>query len=187
MTVEERSGAVRALHPRRLRGAVDMFDPDIVVVDAPELPGSQTYRGRAAVAEALRELHEMFDGPTVDIQDLRIGPIERSRCCACTVAGRAAACPSTPTSPTSSSCTTTRSSRCASSSTTQPRWPRPAFSPSNRRGGPGARSMRRRRSRPGPAWPAPSPGARGCGRTPRRVAAGRRRAGAPPPRGSGAR
>jgi ketosteroid isomerase-like protein len=75
VTVEER---IRALYERFTRGdmedAVDLFDPDIVVVDAPELPDSQTYRGRAAVAGALRELHEMFDGPTVDLQDLRIGP-----------------------------------------------------------------------------------------------------------------
>jgi ketosteroid isomerase-like protein len=75
MTVEER---IRGLYERFARGdideAVEMIDPDIVVVDAPELPGGRTYRGRAEVAGALRELYEMFDGPTVDIQDLRIGP-----------------------------------------------------------------------------------------------------------------
>jgi ketosteroid isomerase-like protein len=75
MTVEER---IRSLYERFARGdmdeAVEMVDPDIVVVDAEELPGGRTYRGRAEVAAALRELHEMFDGPTVDIRDLRIGP-----------------------------------------------------------------------------------------------------------------
>jgi ketosteroid isomerase-like protein len=75
MTVEER---IRGLYERFARGdiaeAVEMVDPDIVVVDAPELPGGRTYRGREDVAGALRELYEMFDGPTVDIQDLRIGP-----------------------------------------------------------------------------------------------------------------
>ena len=75
MTVEER---IRGLYERFTRGemeeAVELVDPDIVVVDAQDLPGSQTYRGRAAVAGALRELHEMFNGPTIDIQDLRVGP-----------------------------------------------------------------------------------------------------------------
>jgi ketosteroid isomerase-like protein len=75
VTVEER---IRGLYERFTRGemeaAVELIDPDIVVVDAAELPDSQTYRGRTAVAGALRELHEMFDGPTVDIQDLRVGP-----------------------------------------------------------------------------------------------------------------
>jgi ketosteroid isomerase-like protein len=75
VTVEER---IRALYERFTSGeiaeAVEMFDPDIVVVDAEELPGGRTYRGRADVAGALRELYEMFDGPTVHIQDLRIGP-----------------------------------------------------------------------------------------------------------------
>jgi ketosteroid isomerase-like protein len=74
VTVEER---IRALYERFVRGeieqAVEMVDPDIVVVDAEELPGGRTYRGRTEVAGALRELHEMFGGPTVEIQDLRVG------------------------------------------------------------------------------------------------------------------
>ena len=73
MTVEER---IRGLYERFTRGemeeAVELVDPDIVVVDAQDLPGSQTYRGRAAVAGALRELYEMFDGPTLDVRDLRV-------------------------------------------------------------------------------------------------------------------
>jgi len=75
VTVEER---IRGLYERFTHGemekAVELVDSDIVVVDAQDLPGSQTYRGRAAVAGALRELHEMFNGPTIDIQDLRVGP-----------------------------------------------------------------------------------------------------------------
>ena len=75
MTVEER---IRGLYEHFTRGeiaeAVEMVDPDIVVVDAEELPGGRTYRGRADVAGALRELYEMFDGPTVEIQDVRVGP-----------------------------------------------------------------------------------------------------------------
>jgi ketosteroid isomerase-like protein len=75
VTVEER---IRGLYERFTRGdidsAVELVDPDIVVVDAPELPGGRTYRGRADVAGALRELHEMFGGPVVEIQDLRVGP-----------------------------------------------------------------------------------------------------------------
>ncbi len=75
MTVEER---IRGLYARFMSGdmdhAVEVVDPDIVVMDAEELPDSQTYRGRADMAGALRELYEMFDGPTVDVQDLRVGP-----------------------------------------------------------------------------------------------------------------
>jgi ketosteroid isomerase-like protein len=75
VTVEER---IRGLYERFTRGdidsAVELVDPDIVVIDAPELPGGRTYRGRADVAGALRELHEMFGGPVVEIQDLRVGP-----------------------------------------------------------------------------------------------------------------
>jgi ketosteroid isomerase-like protein len=75
MTVEER---LRALYDRFMRGdmdgAVELVDPDVVVVDAPELPGGRTYHGRAEVAGALRELHEMFDGPVVEIRELRMSP-----------------------------------------------------------------------------------------------------------------
>jgi ketosteroid isomerase-like protein len=75
VTIEER---IRTLYDRFQRGeiaeAVEMVDPDIVVVDAEELPGGRTYRGRADVAGALRELYEMFDGPTVEIHDIRVGP-----------------------------------------------------------------------------------------------------------------
>jgi ketosteroid isomerase-like protein len=75
VTVEAR---IRALYERFVRGeieqAVEMVDPDIVVVDAEELPGGRTYRGRTKAAGALRELHEMFGGPTVEIPDLRVGP-----------------------------------------------------------------------------------------------------------------
>ena len=73
MTVEER---IRGLYARFMSGdfdaAVELVDPDIVVMDAEELPGGRTYRGRADMAGALRELFEMFDGPTVDVRDLRI-------------------------------------------------------------------------------------------------------------------
>ncbi len=75
MTVEER---IRGLYARFMSGdmddAVELVDPDIVVMDAEELPDGRTYRGRADMAGALRELYEMFDGPTVDVQDLRVGP-----------------------------------------------------------------------------------------------------------------
>ena len=75
MTVEER---IRELYGCFTRGdmdaAVQLVDPGIVVVDAPELPGGRTYRGRAEVAGALRELYEMFGGPTVEIRDVRVGP-----------------------------------------------------------------------------------------------------------------
>ena len=73
MTVEER---IRGLYARFMSGdfdaAVELVDPDIVVMDAEELPGGRTYRGRADMAGALRELYEMFDGPTLDVQDLRV-------------------------------------------------------------------------------------------------------------------
>ena len=75
MTVEER---IRGLYARFMSGdmdeAVELVDPDIVVMDAEELPDGRTYHGRADMAGALRELYEMFDGPTVDVQDLRVGP-----------------------------------------------------------------------------------------------------------------
>ncbi len=75
MTVEER---IRGLYARFMSGdmddAVELVDPDIVVMDAEELPDGRTYRGRADMAGAQRELYEMFDGPTVDVQDLRVGP-----------------------------------------------------------------------------------------------------------------
>jgi ketosteroid isomerase-like protein len=75
VTVEER---IRELYACFTRGdmddAVEMVDPGIVVVDAPELPGGRTYRGRAEVAGALRELYEMFGGPTVEIHDVQVGP-----------------------------------------------------------------------------------------------------------------
>ena len=75
MTVEER---IRGLYARFMTGdmddAVELVDPDVVVMDAEELPDGRTYRGRADMAGALRELYEMFDGPTVDVQDLRVGP-----------------------------------------------------------------------------------------------------------------
>jgi ketosteroid isomerase-like protein len=75
MTVEER---LRALYDRFMRGdidgAVELVDPEIVAVDAPELPGGRTYRGRADLAGVLRELYEMFDGPTVEIKDLQVRP-----------------------------------------------------------------------------------------------------------------
>ena len=75
MTVEER---IRGLYARFMSGdmddAVELVDPDIVVMDAEELPDGRTYRGRADMAGAMRELYEMFDGPTVDVQDLRVGP-----------------------------------------------------------------------------------------------------------------
>ena len=75
MTVEER---IRGLYARFMSGdmdeTVELVDPDIVVMDAEELPDGRTYRGRADMAGALRELYEMFDGPTVDVQDLRVGP-----------------------------------------------------------------------------------------------------------------
>jgi ketosteroid isomerase-like protein len=74
VTVEER---IRELYARFMSGdmdeAVELVDPNIVVMDAEELPDGRTYRGRADMAGALSELYEMFDGPTVDVQDLRIG------------------------------------------------------------------------------------------------------------------
>jgi ketosteroid isomerase-like protein len=74
VTIEER---IRGLYARftdgDIEGAVELVDPGIVAVDAEELPGSRTFRGRSEVAGALRELHEMFDGPVVDVQELRVG------------------------------------------------------------------------------------------------------------------
>ena len=73
MTVEER---IRGLYARFMTGdmddAVELVDPDVVVMDAEELPGGRTYRGRSEMAGALRELYEMFDGPTLDVRDLRV-------------------------------------------------------------------------------------------------------------------
>jgi ketosteroid isomerase-like protein len=73
VTVEER---IRELYARFMSGdfdaAVELMDPDIVVTDAEELPGGRTYRGRADMAGALRELYDMFDGPTLDVQDVRV-------------------------------------------------------------------------------------------------------------------
>jgi ketosteroid isomerase-like protein len=73
VTVEER---IRELYARFMSGdfdaAVELMDPDIVVTDAEELPGGRAYRGRADMAGALRELYDMFDGPTLDVQDVRV-------------------------------------------------------------------------------------------------------------------
>ena len=73
MTVEER---IRGLYARFMSGdfdaAVELVDPDIVVTDAEELPGGRTYRGRADMAGALSELYDMFDGPTLDVQEVRV-------------------------------------------------------------------------------------------------------------------
>jgi ketosteroid isomerase-like protein len=73
--VTDLESQVRAVYERfnhdDVEGAVQVFGPDIVVIDAPQLPDSQTYRGRAAVAEALRGLREMFDA-AVEVQDLRV-------------------------------------------------------------------------------------------------------------------
>jgi ketosteroid isomerase-like protein len=51
-------------------GTVAHFHPEIVAYDAPELPGGATYYGREEVGGVLRDLHDMFDAPQVELLEL---------------------------------------------------------------------------------------------------------------------
>jgi ketosteroid isomerase-like protein len=66
-------GLYAAFNRGDIEGAVALLPPDVVAYDAPDLPDSQTYHGRAGLAGALRTLWEMFDGPEVEVLDLRFG------------------------------------------------------------------------------------------------------------------
>ena len=68
---------IRALFERFNAGDVEgvaaLCHPDIEVIDAPELPGGLTYRGRGELARELQSLSDMFQGPKVTVDELRVG------------------------------------------------------------------------------------------------------------------
>jgi ketosteroid isomerase-like protein len=74
--VSEVESRVRAIYARfndgDIEGAAELFHPDIAVHDAAELPGGGSYRGRGEVAGALGDLREMFGGPLVEVEDVRV-------------------------------------------------------------------------------------------------------------------
>jgi ketosteroid isomerase-like protein len=68
---------IRALFDRfnagDMEGLAALCHPDIEVIDAPDLPGTRTYRGRAELAAELENLREMFQDPQATIDEIRVG------------------------------------------------------------------------------------------------------------------
>jgi ketosteroid isomerase-like protein len=71
-----------------LERVVAIATPDVVIVDAAELPDTGTLRGRGEFEARLREFHEMFDELTLD--ELRIEEIGERVLVVLDVRGRAA-------------------------------------------------------------------------------------------------
>jgi molybdenum cofactor guanylyltransferase len=72
--VEGLKRGFEAFNRRDISQMVEFASPDIVVHDAPELPGGSTRRGRAAFREGLEEWIAMFDELCVEPQEfMRVG------------------------------------------------------------------------------------------------------------------
>jgi ketosteroid isomerase-like protein len=56
-----------------VEGMAALCHPDVVVIDAPDLPGTRTYRGRDELVAELHNLKEMFQNPQATIDEIRIG------------------------------------------------------------------------------------------------------------------
>jgi ketosteroid isomerase-like protein len=75
--VRDVESRVRAIYERfnagDVEGAAALFHPDVILHDAPELPGGRSFHGRGDIAQALGNLREMFDGPIATVEDVRTG------------------------------------------------------------------------------------------------------------------
>jgi ketosteroid isomerase-like protein len=75
VTVEER---VRGLYVAFTTGDIDraaeLFHPDAVLVDAPELPDAGAYRGRVEIGRALRTLRSVFPDPEILVERIVVAP-----------------------------------------------------------------------------------------------------------------